>query len=71
MSLLHEQRRALLRTREFLRDLLLPTRPKKAKDLKMRAYACLRHFPFLKEDGEPMWSQDSFRLDARDAEERK
>ena len=71
MSLKYEQYRALLRTREFLRDLLLPTRPKKAKEIKARAYSCLRHFPFLKENGEPMWSQDNFRLDARDAEERK
>lgn len=71
MSLRHEQHRALLRTREFLRDLLLPTRPKKAKEIKMRAYSCLRHFPFLKEDGEPMWSQDNFHMSAPDAEERK
>ena len=71
MSLLHEQHRALLRTRKFLRDLLLQTRTKTAKEIKARAYSCLRHFPFLKENGEPMWSQDNFHMDAPGAEERE
>ena len=62
MSLRYEQYRALRRTREFLRDLLHPsTRPKTVKDLRGRASACLRHFPFLEESGKPMFSQDEFK----------
>ena len=71
MSLKFEQYNSLLKTRKFLRDLLLPTRPKTAKEIKARAYSCLRHFPFLKENGEPMWSQDNFHMDAPGAEERE
>jgi hypothetical protein len=49
-------------TREFLHDLLQSdTRPKTVKELKERARRCLRHYPFLKEDGEPMFSQDDFK----------
>ena len=62
MSLRFEQHRALLMTREFLHDLLHPdTRPKTVKEIKERARRCLRHYPFLKEDGEPMFSQDDFK----------
>lgn len=44
-----------------MRDLLFTdTRPKTVKELKARAYSCLRHFPHLKENGEPIFSQDSF-----------
>jgi hypothetical protein len=61
MSLRHEQRRALLRSRELLWDLLnAQKRPKTVKELKMRVCCALRHFPFLDERGEPMWSQDEF-----------
>jgi hypothetical protein len=61
MSLRYEQYWSLRRTRQFLRDLLHPsTRPKTVKELRTRASACLRHFPFLEESGKPMWSQDEF-----------
>jgi hypothetical protein len=61
MSLKFEQRRALLKARDLLRALLHPsTRPKTVKELRERAYSALRHFPFLDERGEPMWSQDEF-----------
>jgi hypothetical protein len=61
MSLRFEQRRALLKARDLLRDLLHPsTRPKTVKELRERAGSALRHYPFLDERGEPMWSQDEF-----------
>jgi len=61
MSLRYEQHRALKRSRDLLCDLLEPSRrPKTVKELRSRASACLRHFPFLQESGEPMWSQDDF-----------
>jgi hypothetical protein len=61
MSLRHEQRRALLRSRDLLCDLLdTQKRPKTVKELQVRVLSALRHFPFLDERGEPMWSQDEF-----------
>ena len=61
MSLKHEQRRALLKARDLLRDLLHPsTRPKTVKEMRERASSALRHFPLLTEEGKPMWSQDDF-----------
>jgi hypothetical protein len=61
MSLRYEQRRALLRSRELLYDLLNPQkRPKTVKELRERASSAVRHFPPLDERGEPMWSQDEF-----------
>jgi hypothetical protein len=61
MSLRYEQRRALLKARDCLRDCLDPKRrPKTAKELRERAACALRHYPFLDERGEPMWSQDDF-----------
>jgi hypothetical protein len=64
MSLRFEQEASLLMTREFLLDLLnTSTRPKTVKDLKERARRCLRHYPPLTQDGEPMFSNDGFSLD--------
>jgi hypothetical protein len=61
MSLRFEQRNALLKARDLLRDLLHPsTRPKSVKEMRERALCALRHYPFLDERGEPMWSQDDF-----------
>jgi hypothetical protein len=61
MSLRFEQRRALLKARDLLRDLLDPKRrPKTVRELRERASSALRHYPFLTERGEPMWSQDGF-----------
>ena len=59
MSLRHEQHQSLIYTRELLFDLLHPsTRPKTVGEMKKRARRCLRHFPPLRESGEPMFSQD-------------
>jgi hypothetical protein len=61
MSLRREQYWALKKTQDFLRDLLFAdSRPKTVKELKHRASACLRHFPFLDDDGKPMFSRDGF-----------
>lgn len=64
MSLRYEQYWSLKKTQQFLRDLLMPdTRPKTAKAIRERAHSCLRHFPFLHENGEPMFSRDDFTTD--------
>ena len=61
MSLKFEQRRALLKARDLLRDLLNPQkRPKTVKELRQRVSSAVRHFPPLDERGEPLWSQDEF-----------
>jgi hypothetical protein len=61
VSLRREQYWALRKTQDFLRDLLFTeTRPKKVSELKERAYRCLKHFPFLDDDGRPMFSRDGF-----------
>jgi len=58
MSIKSEQYRALLYTRELLYDLLTSEkRPKRVKELRERVRTCLRHFPFLNKDGEPMFSR--------------
>lgn len=60
MSLRYEQYRSLYITREFLVELLtgprLPTRV-----LREKAKGCLRHYPVLLENGEPMFSRDEFK----------
>ena len=64
MSLRYEQYNSLKRTREFLRSLLsTETRPKTVKELREKAYRCLKHFPPLHESGQPHWSQDEFTAD--------
>jgi len=63
MSVRYEQYGALKRTREFLRLLLTTERPKKVSEIRKLAYSCLRHYPFLRESGEPMWSRDPFTKD--------
>jgi hypothetical protein len=61
MSLRYEQDNSLLITREFLLDLLnTKTRPKTVKELKERARRCLRHYPPLDKDGNPIFSNDTF-----------
>ena len=61
MSLRFEQEASLLMTREFLLDLLTTnTRPKTVKELKARAKRCLRHYPPLDVDGNPIFSNDDF-----------
>jgi hypothetical protein len=64
MSLRYEQYHSLKKTQQFLRELLdKTTRPKTVRDLKKRALSCLRHYPFLHENGEPMFSRDDFTTD--------
>ena len=61
MSLKNEQYYSLVKTQEFLRDLLnVDQYPKTKKEMRDRAYRCLKHFPHLKETGEPMFSLDNF-----------
>jgi len=67
MSLKYEQYRALKITRDFLRDIIAkPRQPQKV--LKQRASSCLRHYPFLKSNGEPMFSADDFECPDIDTE---
>lgn len=61
MSLRYEQRRALLKARELLWDMLdHKKRPKTVKELRVRVCCAMHHFPSLDERGEPLWSQDDF-----------
>lgn len=62
MSLRYEQYRSLVKTRDFLRSLLggPAERPRTVAQLKAGALACLRHFPFLDERGQPHFSSDGF-----------
>lgn len=61
MSLKYEQLCALVRTKEFLQDLLTVDKyPKTKKEMRDRVYRCLRHFPYLDETGEPQFSKDDF-----------
>jgi hypothetical protein len=63
MSLAYEQYRSLATTRDLLYDLLSPKqRPKTIKELKRRVHQALRHYPPLRENGEPMFSQDNFKI---------
>ena len=64
VSLRYEQYRALMMTREFLRDLLTVERyPKNKREMRERVSQCLRHYPYLYESGQPIWSQDDFTED--------
>lgn len=58
MSLRFEQYNSLKQTKEFFYKLLTKDRPKKVKELKEEVLICLRHFPPLKEDGEPIFSKE-------------
>jgi len=61
MSLRYEQCTAILRSRELLRELLhAPGKKWTKKELRDRAYSCLRHFPMLSEQGMPIFSADEF-----------
>jgi hypothetical protein len=58
MSVLSEQHRALLRTRDFLYALLDPkATPRVPRSVRQRARDCLRHYPMLCGDGKPMFSK--------------
>jgi hypothetical protein len=46
MTLPNERRMAILKTEDFLKDLLDPSKtPRIPKEIRQRAYSCLRHFP--------------------------
>lgn len=46
MTLPNERRMAILRTEEFLKDLLDPSKtPRVPKEIRNRASSCLKHFP--------------------------
>ena len=45
MTLPNERRSAVLRTEKFLKDLLDPTKTKVPKEIRDRAYSCLKHYP--------------------------
>jgi hypothetical protein len=66
MSLKYEQYNSLKMTRDFLRLVMQSKKPKSImewNEFKVTAAGCLRHYPFLKEDGEPMFSKDNFTKD--------
>lgn len=60
MSLKYEQCTALLRTSEFLRELIAGKVPKTKAEIRERAYRCLRHFPMLNDHGLPRFSNDEW-----------
>lgn len=46
MTLPNERRLAVLRTEDFLKDLMDPKKtPRVPKEIRKRAYSCLKHFP--------------------------
>jgi len=46
MTLPNERRMSILRTEDFLKDLLDPSKtPRVPKEIRQRASSCLRHFP--------------------------
>ena len=64
MSLRYQQYRALVLARELLHDLLTVEKyPKTKKEMRERAYWCLRHFPPLYDNGQPIWSRDNLTKD--------
>lgn len=61
MSLRIEQYRALNMAKEFLFDMCDPKKtPRVPSDVRRRASHCLRHYPVLSENGEPIFSKDSY-----------
>ena len=62
MSLRYEQYSSMRRTRSFLCALLDPRQtPRVPRAVRKEASDCLHHFPFLYENGEPMWSKDKIK----------
>lgn len=58
MSLRYEQYRSLVLTKKLLADLRQGNYKK--EEVKDRARRCLRHFPYLAKNGEPIFSRDDF-----------
>jgi len=72
MTLRYESYWSLLKTRQFLRDLLTTSAyPKTKKEMRARAYSCLRHYPFLYDDGRPMFSRDPFLSESEKQEQER
>ncbi len=64
MSLRYEQYRSLQYTRKFLYDYLQKeTRPKNITETKAHIVCCLRHFPPLHNNGQPIFSKDDLTED--------
>ena len=63
MSLRYEQYNALLRTREFLRELIRWEGRMNKGEVRKKACACLHHYPFLDKKGQPYWSRDPYTED--------
>ncbi len=64
MSLRYEQYNALKKTRAFLSNILcVGTDIKSLKAMRNAASDCLKHFPPLYENGQPVFSQDEFTED--------
>ena len=64
MSLRYEQYNSLKVTRDFLRKLLtVDEYPKTKREMREWAYMCLRHYPYLDEQGQPFWSRDEITED--------
>lgn len=60
MSIKIEQYRSLILTKIFLYDLLTVDKyPRTKKEMRDRAMSCLRHFPLLEPNGNPMFSRDN------------
>ena len=59
MSIRVEQNRALLLSRDLLRDLIDPAKtPKVPLGVRVVARRCLRHYPFFDQHGSPVFSPD-------------
>ena len=63
MSLRYEQYDSLRKTKEFLRELLASKKRWTKKELREKAYSCLRHYPCLHDTGQPIFSRDEFTED--------
>jgi len=59
MSIRHEQYRSLHYTRKFLCRLLCKPMLK-TSEIREEAARCLRHYPLLEKNGEPIFSNDPF-----------
>ncbi len=59
MSIKREQYYSLKLTREFLFEILsMKSREIKLSTLKQKASRCLRHYPALRDSGEPVFSKN-------------
>lgn len=59
MTTLNESYNALKKSKGFLTQILLkPFNTWTAKTIKEEASNCLKHYPFLNEEGKPLWHDD-------------